>query len=55
MWIKDDLYDSNDPRSIVKTSKKIIDEVMPNPSLYLNVPTPPDTEIEIDDDILTLP
>ena len=51
IWIKDDLYDSNDPRSIAETSKKIIDEVMPSSLIDLNVPTPPDTDDEIDNDI----
>ena len=35
---------------MAETSKKIIDEVMPNPLIDLNVPTPPDTKDEIDDD-----
>ena len=50
IWIDDDLFDRNDPRAIVETSKKIIDEITTNPLIDLNIATLPDTEGKVDDD-----
>ena len=50
IWIDDDLFDRNDPRAIVETSKKIIDEITTNPLIDLNITTLPDTEDKVDDD-----
>ena len=47
-WIEDDLFDSHDTQSVVETSKKIIDEITPDPLIDLNIATPPDTDDEID-------
>ena len=50
IWIDDDLFDRNDPRAIVETSRKIIDEITTNPLIDLNIFTLPDTEDKVDDD-----
>ena len=50
IWIDDDLFDRNDPRAIVETSRKIIDEITTNPLIDLNITTLPDTEDKVDDD-----
>ena len=50
IWIDDDPFDRNDPRAIVETSRKIIDEITTNPLIDLNITTLPDTEDKVDDD-----
>ena len=41
IWIEDELVDSNDPQSIVETSKKITNEITPNSLIDLGIATPP--------------
>ena len=50
IWIDDDLFDSNDPRALVETSKQIIDETTRNSLIDLSIATPADTEDRMDDD-----
>ena len=51
IWIEDDLFDSNDLQSIIETSRKITNEITPNPLIDLDIATPPDSDDEIYDDI----
>ena len=51
IWIEDDLFDSKVSEPIIDASKKIIDEITPNPLKDLNIAAPPDTDDEMDDEI----
>ena len=51
IWIEDDLFDSKGPESIVKESKKVLDEITPNPLIDLDIATPRDADDEMDGDI----
>ena len=51
IWIEDDLFDSKGPEPIVKESKKVLDEITPNPLIDLDIATPRDADDEMDGDI----